>query len=43
MSAYDMKYLRLDNMKNAKKVLDAFLAKDESILLEVNVDPMDLV
>ena len=43
VSAYDMKYLRLDNMKNAKKVLDAFLAKDESILLEVNVDPMDLV
>ncbi|MBQ9488770.1 MAG: acetolactate synthase, large subunit, biosynthetic type, partial [Lachnospiraceae bacterium] len=43
VSAYDMKYLRLDNMKNAEKVLDAFLAKDESILLEVRIDPMDLV
>lgn len=43
VSAYEMKFLRLDNMKNVEKVIDAFLKKDESILLEVNVDPMDLV
>ena len=43
VSAYDMKYLRLDNMKKAEAVLDEFLKDDESVLLECNVDPMDLV
>lgn len=43
VSAYDIGYLRLENMKNAESVLDAFLAKDESILLECVIDPMDLV
>lgn len=43
VSAYDVKYLRLDNMKKADAVLDVFLKDDESVLLECNVDPMDLV
>lgn len=43
VSAYDIPYLRLENMKNAEKVLDQFLAKDESVLLECIIDPMDLV
>lgn len=42
-AAYDMKYLGLKNMKNADAVLDEFLAKDESVLLECLIDPMDLV
>lgn len=43
VSAYDMPYLRLENMKDMEKVLDRFLEKDESILLECVIDPMDLV
>lgn len=43
VSAYDMPYLRLENMSNAEEILDQFLAKDESILLECLIDPMDLV
>lgn len=42
-SAYGMKFLRLENMERAEEVLDAFLQKDESVLLECSVDPMDLV
>lgn len=43
VSAYDMKYLRLENMKNVDDILTKFLEKDESVLLECIVDPMDLV
>jgi len=43
VSAYGIRYLRLDNMEKVDAVLDDFLAKDESVLLECNVDPMDLV
>ncbi len=43
VSAYDMKFLRLENMEKASEVLDEFLANDESVLLECLVDPMDLV
>ena len=42
-AAYDLKFLRLENMKNADKVLDEFLKKDESVLLECLIDPMDIV
>ena len=42
-AAYDMKYQRLENMKDADKVIDEFLASDERILLECIIDPMDLV
>ena len=43
VSAYDMKYLRLENMKKADAVIKEFLKDDASVLLEVIVDPMDLV
>ncbi|MCR5500435.1 MAG: biosynthetic-type acetolactate synthase large subunit [Acetatifactor sp.] len=43
VSAYDMKYLRLENMKKADAVIKEFLKDDKSVLLEVIVDPMDLV
>lgn len=42
-AAYDMPFLRLSNMQKAEETLDAFLAKDESMLLECLIDPMDLV
>lgn len=42
-AAYNMKFLGLKNMKDADAVLDEFLAKDESVLLECLIDPMDLV
>ncbi len=42
-AAYDMKFKRLENMSNAEQVIDEFLAKDESVLLECLIDPMDLV
>ena len=43
VSAYDMKFIRLENMEKVDEALDAFLAKDESVLMECNIDPMDLV
>lgn len=42
-SAYDMKFLRLETMDHADAVLREFLEKDESVLLECIIDPMDLV
>ncbi len=42
-SAYDMKFMRLTNMERAEEVIQEFLAKDESVLLECLIDPMDLV
>ena len=42
-AAYDMPFLRLFNMEKAEETINAFLAKDESILLECLIDPMDLV
>lgn len=43
VSAYDMKFIRLENMEKADEALDAFLEKDESVLMECIIDPMDLV
>ena len=42
-AAYDIPYLRLNNMEHVDEVLDAFLAEDNSMLLECLIDPMDLV
>lgn len=42
-AAYDIPFLRLENMEKADEVIDAFLKKDESMLLECIIDPMDLV
>lgn len=43
VSAYDMKFIRLENMEKADEALEAFLEKDESVLMECLIDPMDLV
>jgi len=43
VSAYDMKFVRVSNDKEIDKAIDEFLAKDESYLMEVLIDPMDLV
>lgn len=42
-SAYDIPYLRLNNMEHVDEILDAFLAEDNTMLLECLIDPMDLV
>ncbi|WP_289284913.1 biosynthetic-type acetolactate synthase large subunit [Parablautia intestinalis] len=42
-SAYDMKFLRLENMDEANEKIDEFLKQDESVLMECIIDPMDLV
>ncbi len=42
-AAYDMKFIRLKNMDGADGAIDRFLEKDESILMECIIDPMDLV
>ena len=42
-AAYDIPFLRLSNMQKLEETLDSFLAKDESMLLECLIDPMDLV
>ncbi|MBD5516206.1 MAG: biosynthetic-type acetolactate synthase large subunit [Lachnospiraceae bacterium] len=42
-SAYDMKFMRLHTMERAQETIGEFLAKDESMLLECLIDPMDLV
>lgn len=43
VSAYNMKFLRLSTMKDVNKTIDEFLKKDESVLLECLIDPMDVV
>ena len=42
-SAYDMPFLRLKDGQNMEEILDEFLKRDESVLLECLIDPMDLV
>ncbi len=42
-AAYDTKFIRLANMDGADDAIDAFLEKDESVLMECLIDPMDLV
>ena len=42
-AAYGMKFQRVVNMEHASEEIDAFLANDESVLMECIIDPMDLV
>ena len=42
-AAYEIPFLRMKNMENMEQTLDAFLQKDETMLLECLIDPMDLV
>ena len=41
--AYGFKYLCLENMNGAEAVIEQFLGDDDSVLLELNIDPLDLV
>ena len=41
-AAYGMKFQRVFDMSNASLAIDEFLAKDESVLMECIIDPMDL-
>ena len=42
-SSYDIDYLKLENMKDVDDVIDAFLNKDNSVILECMIDPFDTV
>ncbi|MCM1415411.1 MAG: thiamine pyrophosphate-dependent enzyme, partial [bacterium] len=42
-AAYDLRFMRLTDMKGADETIRRFLEKDESVLLECVIDPMDLV
>lgn len=42
-AAYGIPFLRLADDRATEEVLDAFLKKDETVLLECLIDPMDLV
>ena len=43
VSAYDFDYFRLENMNGLEKTIDAFIKDKNNCLLEVMIDPMDLV
>ena len=43
VSAYDFDYLRLKDMKKLEETIDSFISDKNNILLEVMIDPMDLV
>ncbi len=42
-AAYDIPFFRLENMDNIDKVLDEFLNVDAPALMEVMIDPLDIV
>ena len=41
--AYGFEYLCLENMNNADEIIKEFLESEDSVLLELNIDPLDLV
>lgn len=41
--AYGFKYLCLENMDKSLDIIDEFLKSEDSVLLELNIDPLDLV
>ena len=42
-AAYGMPFIRLQTNEGMGEAIDDFLAKDESMLMECLIDPMDLV
>lgn len=42
-AAYDMKFIRLENMEHADQAITDFLSGDEAVLMECVIDPMDIV
>ena len=43
VSAYGFDYLKLKDMKKLKETIDSFISDKNNVLLEVMIDPMDLV
>lgn len=41
--AYGMRFLRLSNMEKASEMISMLLEKEEAVLMECLIDPMDLV
>ena len=41
--AYGFDYIRLENMEDAQSRIDEFLNDEKSVLMEIMIDPMDLV
>ena len=41
--AYDIRFIRLQNMDNVDKTIDEFLKDNDSVIMECIIDPMDLV
>ena len=41
--AYDMPFIRVENMTQADEAIDQFLNTEGSVLMECLVDPMDIV
>ena len=42
-AAYDIPFIRVENMDNAREQIKEFLKEDKTMLMECLVDPMDLV
>ncbi len=42
-AAYDIPFIRVENMSDAKAKIQEFLAQDNTMLMECLIDPMDLV
>ena len=42
-TAYELPFIRVNNMDEAQKAIDIFLKNDESYLMECMIDPMNLV
>ncbi|MBS7303345.1 MAG: biosynthetic-type acetolactate synthase large subunit [Lachnospiraceae bacterium] len=42
-AAYDIPFIRVENMEQADAAIDKFIADDTSYLMEIMIDPMDLV
>ena len=42
-AAYDIPFIRVENMSHAQERIKAFLEEDKTMLMECMVDPMDLV
>ncbi len=42
-AAYDIPFIRVENMSDAEEKINAFLKEDNTMLMECLIDPMDLV
>ena len=42
-AAYDIPFIRVENMEQSQEAIERFLEKDESMMMECLIDPMDVV